>query len=1578
MVMTKMSRSFSEQELFARFEQLNQEIPPEMAARIERKVLAEVAVTLRHKEGEAVSNAGWFAQLLDRIPKLQLAPSFAMAGAVAAMVIVVLMFNADIRNRLLDIIDGPGPNTGAPGSEETIATATADAAATATAVAEETATAEAEVAALINATATNEAALTATAESLVPPTDTPAPTVEPTATPSPSLTTEAELSSLNPSSAEQEATDVGTAADEIRSETTDTTSDQTEPAPPSSAGENNLGNPPPSGGTSSGNQSLASPTPTVLSPLPTATPTLSAIVQAATPTATERNGAAGSQFVPTPTNTPLATNTPSSGVAGGDSPEVNIPTSTSTPTHTNTPRPTASPTNKPTASPTRRPPTETATPVPTSTPATSGGSTGGAPIAVNTNTPVPTETDTSTPLPTATDTDTPVPTETDTSTPLPTATDTDTPVPTATDTDTPVPSATPTINQPPIAEDYTVEAIEDGILTFNLRNQITNPDNDSISIQIIKWPEHGTLTQDDDFMAKYAPNTNFVGQDTILLKVMDSGGLYDEATVTIQVRPSNDDPNAGLDRVQVDEDGSILIDVLKNDTDPDGDPLNLVNVGVAQHGTTRIENGQVRYVPHANFFGQDAFTYQFSDGTVTVAAGVEVLVRPVQDPPQPQPESVNVDEDTSIQIAAVNNDVDVDGDDLQIVKVDETSAGTVQITADRKSIIFTPVANSNGSVVLTYRVSDGSTVVPGVVTINVKPVPDAPVAVDVVKATNEDAPVQLNPVENDTDVDAGDTLTLSRLVSNPQNGTATIGPNNTIVYTPRPNFNGSDSFEYEVRDSSGLTDIGLITINVTDFNAPPVTAADEIETAEDAPALIPVLANDTDQDQDAIEIQSFTQPSNGLVEKVNGTLRYTPNPHFHGIDEFTYTATDGKASATATVKVTVRSVPDVPVLENDVITGPEDTLIRIPVLQNDRDADGERLSVISVSQPTNGTVTIENGQVLLYQPNPNFAGTDNFTYIASDGTPGHEQQANVQVTVEDVNDPPQGRDDEVTLNEDGSRVIDVLENDTDADGDQLSISAIVQPPAHGELTIVENGSKVRYVPDPNFAGEDEASILITDGSTEVVTRLSITVRPVVDKPDADDDEVTGREDTLLTIDVLANDRNPDTGEMGSAAGLKIVGNSAPSPGGSLKISDTVLSLEPPKNFSGELNFEYTVCYVDNCSDDLRDTARVTVVIDPVNDPPKATDDEEVRDASADFEVPFDVLWNDTDVDTPKDQLTVTIQVPDQGGAVVQDNQIVYTPMPGFAGEVVIRYTVWDGPPKHSLSDEGTLKITINPPPNRAPHAVDDAKTTNEEVPVDVPVAEILGNDSDPDGDPLSIQSVGTPANGSATLVDNVVRYVPNADFSGTDEIVYEVSDGQLTSQAKVRITVIEVVPPEPTEPPDQPPAPQDDTATTNADQHVIINVLENDGDPNGDPLSLVSVGTAANGTAELNGAQKIRYTPNPGFSGTDSFTYTVAAKGLQGQANVVVTVNAVPQGSGGQPPIAETEPVTNTAEAPVVTTVEPENEPTDDPALTRVTVITPTVISSGTTTLETDPVVGGLGMTTTITVVVGGPDESGE
>ncbi len=297
------------------------------------------------------------------------------------------------------------------------------------------------------------------------------------------------------------------------------------------------------------------------------------------------------------------------------------------------------------------------------------------------------------------------------------------------------------------------------------------------------------------------------GDYTIGFGVSDSQDTsYDSAllidAVTLQ-ESANTPPRATDDNAATAEDVAITIDVLANDTDADGDTIDVLGVTQGTHGMVMVNPDQtLTYTPDKDYHGTDSFGYTADDGRGGQStAVVTVTIASANDAPTAADDLGAVAEDSSTTIDVLTNDTDVDGDALAVVAVTQGAHGSVVSNGDG-TLSYTPVTNYHGTDILTYTVSDGQGgLATAAVTVTVNPVNDAPVAANDAAATTEDTHVTIDVLTNDTDID-GDELGVAN-VTQGVHGAVAINGDGTLNYTPDADFWGVDSFTYTVDDGNG-------------------------------------------------------------------------------------------------------------------------------------------------------------------------------------------------------------------------------------------------------------------------------------------------------------------------------------------------------------------------------------------------------------------------------------------------------------------------------------------------------------------------------------------------------------------------------------------------------------------------------------------------------------------------------------------------------------------------------------------------------------------------------------------------------
>lgn len=471
---------------------------------------------------------------------------------------------------------------------------------------------------------------------------------------------------------------------------------------------------------------------------------------------------------------------------------------------------------------------------------------------------------------------------------------------------------------------------------------------------------------------------------------------------------------------------------------------------------------------------------------------------------------------------------------------------------------------------VTYQVASSS------VTIHIQsaPVNQPPVANADSQSTRHDTATTFDPRANDTDAD-GDSLTIVGAGSAGHGSTSFTGT--SVTYTPAAGFAGSDSFNYTIDDGHGHQATGSVSMSVT--NNAPVANDDSASTNIGSAVTIDPRGNDSDLDSDALTVVGVGSAANGTTSFTGTSVTYTPGTNFAGSDSFTYQVSDGIATSTATVSVTVNDRP--PVAVDDSASTNENTPVAINVLANDSDPDpGDSLTVVGASSPSGGSLSLDANQNLVYTPFPGFAGNDSFLYEIEDS---HGAFAIAQVLVTVVDRAPTANADSVSTQSNSAVTFDPRGNDTDPDGDALSIVGVGSA---GAGSVSFTATSVTYTPNTNFVGTDSFSYTISDGHTTALGSITVTVNNQA--PTANADSVSTPVNTAVTFDPTANDSDPDGGT------LSVIGAGSGAAHGSVSVAGNNVTYTPANGFAGSDAFGYTI------SDGQGGTASGTVSVTVTN------------------------------------------------------------------------------------------------------------------------------------------------------------------------------------------------------------------------------------------------------------------------------------------------------------------------------------------------------------------------------------------
>ncbi|HAV1529991.1 TPA: tandem-95 repeat protein [Vibrio parahaemolyticus] len=1047
--------------------------------------------------------------------------------------------------------------------------------------------------------------------------------------------------------------------------------------------------------------------------------------------------------------------------------------------------------------------------------------------------------------------------------------------PTASDSDSLIVNR---VNDAPTVENAIADQeLSEDFATYTIDLNDAFKDSDS-ALNFSVSGNSNVLVSIENGIATISPTADWNGSETLTFTATDPSGESVSQTVNFTVAPVAD---IVADKATVVEDMPTIIKVLGNDTfEGDDKVVSLDTNNGPANGTVSVNpDGSVTYTPNDNYHGADSFTYIVTSGGVSESTTVNVDVTPVNDAPVAKYDIATTQEDTAVTIDVLPNDTDIDGDTLRIDSASVPSdQGTVEIVDGK--LVFTPAENFNGDAEITYTVTDGELTDEAKVSVTVNPVNDAPtIKVDAVESITE------NAVSTDTVVA---TLTVRD----------TDTPEDQLTISLENNSNG---YFVLVGNEVKLTQAGVDAVNNDELNLKDLTISASVSdgvnpTASDSDSLVVNRVNDAPTVENAIADQvlsedfdaytidlnevfkdsdsslEFSVSGNNSIQIsiVSGVATITPTADWNGKETITFTAKDPSGeSVSQTVDFTVAPVADIVA---DKATVVEDTPTIIKVLGNDTfEGDGKVVSLDANNGPVNGSVSVNPDGSVTYTPNDNYQGTDSFTYIVTSG--GVSESAIVEVNVTPANDAPVAKDDIATTQEDTAVTIDVLPNDTDVDGDKLSIESVSVPKEQGTVEVVDG--KLVFTPAENFNGDAEITYTVTDGQLTDEAKVTVTVNPVNDAPTIKVDAVESITEDAVSIDTVVATltvRDTDTSEDQLTVSLENNSN-----GYFVLVGDEVKLTQAGVDAvnNDELNLKDLTISA-SVSDGVNPTANDSdsLIVNRVNDAPTVENAIANQVLSEDFDtytIDLNEVFKDTD-----SSLEFSVSGNNSIQISIVNGVATISPTADWNGSEALTFTATD-PSGESVSQ--TVNFTVAP--------VVDIEADSTNVVEDTPtIINVLGNDTFEGKDKVvSLDAENGPKNGTVIVNnDGTVTYTPNDNYVGKDTFTYIVTSGGVSESTTVEVNVTPV---------NDAPVAKDDTAITDEDTPVTIDVLPNDTDVDGDKLSVESASVPKEqGTVEVvNG--KLVFTPAENFNGDAEITYTVTDGELTDEARVTVTVNPV-------------------------------------------------------------------------------------
>jgi VCBS repeat-containing protein len=1051
-------------------------------------------------------------------------------------------------------------------------------------------------------------------------------------------------------------------------------------------------------------------------------------------------------------------------------------------------------------------------------------------------------------------------------------------------------------NHPPLALSDSYLAKTNTTLTINPKGVLKNDldyESDTITSELLESPTNGVVTLNSDGSFKYTPNVNFSGDDTFSYIANDGKANLNSAIVSINVADDNNNsPIAVNDSFEISINNPLLITVpglIQNDYDPDSDILSISLQDAPLHGILNINNdGLFTYMPESNFEGNDSFTYFVNDGLVNsnlATVNISVSTTNENHIPYAINDYYSLETNSTLTVleakGILSNDIDSDADNLNCTQLTAPAFGDLTLNADG-SFTYSPGENY-GKVEFTYTINDGTSdgniakVIFEVTDmgINHQPlaIPDSGYSVNIGDTLSIASTEGI--LNNDFDID-GDAITA--IIDNNANfGNVVIESNGAFEYEPPVDYTGTDWFSYHINDGSLNSQIVFVKITVLPKNLPPVAENDSYTVIENTVLQITlpgVLENDLDPESLPLQAVKITDPLNGILElNTDGSFTYTPNSNYSGTDSFTYVANDGHSnSQEATVNIIIEPSNKPPVVLGEAYYIHTDTVLLISapgILGNDSDPENDQLSVSLDEDVKNGSLILYECGAFSYLPNIGFIGTDNFTYTVTDGITESET-VSVLISVEssDTILIPSMVPEEYFIPENTTLNISqksgVLINDIFKEISEINAVKTIDP-LNGELQLLQDGS-FSYLPEVDFTGKVSFSYRIDEKDTEGSEgSVKINIIPTTEnsQPTAVPDCFYATINTILQVPingVLDNDIDIDgdslSAELVDDAEFGIV----------YLNSDGSFEYEPEDDFIGTDWFSYTVSDGNTTSNLV--FVKIIVSSTPKNIPPTALNDNYSVSENTVLHINFPgVLSNDSD---PENNIITAVNpsLPTHGTLTLETNgAFTYTPEDNFIGDDSFTYQAFDDEDYSSIA---TVNIKVTPAgENNPPIAQNDFYKLREDQQLEISTPGITENDTDPNGDSLSVILVSSVSNGTLTLNSNgSFLYIPDAGFTGNDTFVYYANDGLLNSEnASVTIEVI----------PNQAPSALPDAYSVTQNDSLLIpanGLLSNDIDLDGDLMTVSLETDPLNGEVILYEDGSFLYIPNIDYIGTDTFTYT--------------------------------------------------------------------------------------------------------
>ncbi len=878
-----------------------------------------------------------------------------------------------------------------------------------------------------------------------------------------------------------------------------------------------------------------------------------------------------------------------------------------------------------------------------------------------------------------------------------------------------------------------------------------------------------------------AEGEQVLGQFTY--EIIDNEGAKATANVSFNFEGTNDTPVVSQNAAaSVDEDGSITLtqaDLLVNASDVDGDTLVAENLSIDGNASV-VNNGDGTFTitPDTDWNGQIDVSFDVTDGTETVSAGLDLTVNAVNDLPTTTPVTANTLEDNSITVTQddlLANAADIDGGPLTAENL--TIDGPAMVTDNGDgSFTINPDPNFNGELNLSYDINDGTGTVDGSLNINVTAVNDAATSTAVGLNGTEDTSLTITQADlltNASDID-GDALTAVNLSIDESFGSLTDNGDGSWNFEPADDFNGQVPFTFQIDDGTELTAANG-NVNVGAVNdLPTLDSAVTFSATEDEGLVInaaDILANASDVDGDALSVTdiSSTDGNTTILNNGDGTFTLYGDDNFAGTDNLEITISDGTDTATFSSSVEVAGTADEPFLALNLDTTPLHSFtVTESGWQNpavwgwstdntggDGGAGFNNLVEVNQASGTYGVTGSTEGTVLELEGYGNDAGN---LWKDLDIQAGETFTIEFDMSGRNNLDPQSNH---VKLFFEGEEI------------DQM-IPEIGFETFSYTLTATED--------NPRF----EFQAAFNDGAGALLDRVTVT------KADLSADE-----DNAVAIDISAALADNDGSESLEVEISGLLENAVLTDGvnsftatadeDSVDVSGwdlSNLSMTPPENFNGDASLTATATATDAGGDTATSTMDIPITINAVNDAVQVGDNLAVTiDEDGSFTMTQEqLLANASDLDgddlTAQNLQSSNASITDNG-----DGTFTVSPDANFNGDLDVTFDVTDN---NGSTIQSNIDVTVTAV-NDGPTVDTSLSNVAEDGIITITQDDLLANAVDIDGDDITASNLQlAPGSTEATIQDNgdgSFTVTPEADFNGELAFTFDATDGTETVQA---------------------------------------------------------------------------------------------------------------------------------------------------------------------------------------------------